>query len=932
MADSSPYTKPHFPLPRIQPKPTNQGKSCTGFFLKSLTLALFFVVLPLFPSQAPDFVSQTILNKFWELLHLLFIGIAVTYGLFSRRNSELETYIEIDTHSSAVDDDDAAAAAPSYVSKVFPASTIFDDGCENVNPCGVDEKRMTMMHCWNPQYFDGGQGGESFNGSSAVGVFDEQYKPQFSNSEDSFGYSVGCDGNGTNVVQAWNSEYYHSEPVVFVAQPNYNTGECGEVVDYKPLGLPIRSLRSVARDVDSSKFANESDSSSGSKGSSWNSGESRDREFGDMGPSNLEKKFNAAAAGSGGSAIPVPRRSRNRRGERDKVHGNVSHPLHFRPISVDETKFEALGSGSLQSTTSFSSHTNMHSSLDSISLDTIFQVEEMRQKEASYVSSSEKMNFQEEDVGQMKTSFVPISDIKNFQEEDMGSRNTSYAPASENTSFQEIDLGKKIFKGTSSRNRRMSTKGNYGAASFPSHFRPMSVDETQFDSLGSKSFQTVRSFSAHTRMCSSLDSISPDMDFQEEDIGQKKTSHMHTSENMNFQEQDMGHKKSAFVPVSEIMNFQEVDMGHKKTSFVPVSEIMNFQEENMEQKKTSYVPASETMNFQEVDLVKKISQALSSRNGMIDSKGKSAADSHNSHIRPMSVDETQQESLSSRSFQSMGSFSSQSSLCSSLDSASPENMNSLKEDSREKKISHGYSSSNSPSLLARTTEEVSLQAFKARGYNDSSLQDDIKNSLSDDLTGLNGIGGEDHSGKKESGKHALLSDSEKPASLEKAPSRGKSVRTRRSNGPTSGAVRVGEMSSKETHEKVEKNLNNVESVLRKDKMESGEPDFPLKGFSKKTLDSYCPKPEIKFSNHRRREKLGPSKDLSKQDSDTELENTRVSSEENGVQEYVNDSDLDSEVDKKASEFIAKFKAQIRLQKMGSIERSKEQKTTQNKIR
>jgi hypothetical protein len=44
-----------------------------------------------------------------------------------------------------------------------------------------------------------------------------------------------------------------------------------------------------------------------------------------------------------------------------------------------------------------------------------------------------------------------------------------------------------------------------------------------------------------------------------------------------------------------------------------------------------------------------------------------------------------------------------------------------------------------------------------------------------------------------------------------------------------------------------------------------------------------------------------------------------------VSEYVNDSGLDSEVDKKASEFIAKFKAQIRLQKIGSIERSKGQK-------
>ncbi|KAL5167292.1 hypothetical protein HKD37_18G052039 [Glycine soja] len=918
MADSSPYTKPHFPLSdhssRIQPKPTNQGKSCSGFILKALLLALFVVVLPLFPSQAPDFMSQTILKKFWELLHLLFIGIAVTYGLFSRRNSELDTtHIELETAHSSADD---STAAPSYVSKVFPASsTIFDDdGCENENgnPCGVDEKRMMMMmHCWNNQYFDGRPGGMCSNGGDTVGVFDEQYKTHLSISEDSFGYSFRCDGNGigTNEVQAWNSEYYHSEPVVVVAQPNYNAGECGEVVGYKPLGLPVRSLRSVSRDVDSPKYANESDSSSGSRGSSRGSGKSGDREFGDLDPSNLEKKFNDAGGG-GGSASPIPWHSRNRRTEREKKHGNVTRPSHFRPLSADETKFEALSSGSWQSTTSFSSLNNMYSSLDSILLDNMnFQEEEMRQKEASYVSASEKMNFQEEDVGQRKTSFVPVSEIMNFQEKDMGS---SYVPASENTSFQERHLGKKIFQGSSSRNRKMATKGKYGAASFPSHFRPMSVDETQFDSLGSNSntFEAVRSFSSNARMHSSLDSISSDMDFQEEDMGQKKTSHMHTSENMNFQE----------------------DSGPKKTSYVHDSEIVNFPEEDMEQKKTSYVPASGNMNFQEVDLGKKISEVSSSRNGMIESKGKFGADSPPSHFRPMSVDETQLESLNSRSFQSMGSFSSQSSLCSLLDSALSENMNSPKEDLGEKKSSHG-SSSSSPSPLARRNGEASLQAFQARGYtNGSSLLDDIKSSLNGHLRGLNEIEGEDPSGKKESRMQVLQSDSEKPARVAKAPSRGKSVRTRRASGLTSGTMRIGETSSKQTDEKVEKNNKDVESVLRKDKMKSGEPDLPLKGVSKKTLDSYCPKPEISFSNHRRRDKLEPSKNLSKQDSDIELDNTRVSSDENRVPECVNDSDLDSEVDKKASEFIAKFKAQIRLQKMGSIERSKEQKITQNKIR
>jgi len=843
-------------------------------------------------------VSQTVLNKFWELLHLLFIGIAVTYGLFSRRNSELDTHVEIETTPFSADDN---ATAPSYVSKVFPVSTIFDDGYENENgnenPCGVDEKRMKMMmHSWNPQYFDGGAGVVCPNGGGTVGVFDEQYKTHLPISEDSFGYSsVGCDGNGSNVVQAWNSEYYHSEPVVVMAQPNYNTGECGEVVAYKPLGLPIRSLRSVARDVDSPKYANESDSSSGSRGSSRASDKSGGKEFGDLGPFNLEKQFNDAAGG-GGSGSPIPWRSRNRRIDREKIYGNVTRPAHFRPLSVDETEFEAP---------SFSSQ-NMYSSLDSISSDNInVQEEEMRQPEASYVSASEKRNFQQEDVGQMKTSFVSVSEIMNFLDEDMGTTKASYDPTSENTSFQKIDLGKKIFLGSSSRNRRMGIKGKYGAASFPSHFRPMSVDATQFDSVGSKSFQSVRPFSSHTRIYSSLDSISPDMDFPDEDMGQK-TSHMHTTENMNFEEEE--------------------DMGQKKTSYLQASENVNFQEEEDMEQKHSYVPASENMNFEEVDLGKK-NFHMSSRNGIVESKGKYVADSRPSHLRPMSVDEAQLELHSSRSFQSMGSFSSQSSLCSSRDSVSSENMNLVKEDLGEKKSSHG-SSSSSPSPLARRNGAASLQASQAQGYTSgSSLPDDIKSSLNNDLKGLNEIGGEDPPSNKESRMHALQSDSEKPASLVKAPSRGKSVRTRRTSGVISGTMRIGETSSKQTDEKVEKNVNNVEPVLKKDKMKSGEPDLSLKGVNTKTLDSY-----IKFSSHRTRDKLEQTKNLSKEDSGIELENTRMSSDESGVPEFVNDSDLDSEVDKKASEFIAKFKAQIRLQKMGSIDRAKEQKTIGNKIR
>ncbi|OIV89601.1 hypothetical protein TanjilG_15874 [Lupinus angustifolius] len=1081
MADLIPYTtKTHSPFSTIKTKPINKGNSFSPFIFKVLFFALFLIAVPLFPSQAPHFVNQTLLTKFWDLIHLLFIGIAVAYGLFSRRNVEHEI-IEIETESSVV------CGTDSYVSKMFPVSTIFD---ENENPCGFDEKRV--MHCWNPQYFDGG----------AVDVFDEQFETQLPISEDNFNCSVGFDG--TTVVQAWNSENYESEPVVVVAQPCYTIGECGEAVGYKPLGLPVRSLRLVSEGVDGVIYSNESDSSSGSKGSCKSSVKSRDREFRDIGPSFLERKFNNDAAAGGASASPVPWCSRSRKMGREKGYGNVTHPMHLRPYSVDETKFGALGSGPLPSITPFSSHVAMYSSLNSTSSNNMnFYEVEVGKEEASYVPASEKMNFQEEDLRQENTSFVPGSENMNFEEEDFRESKTSYVPGSENLIFQEVDLGKKKLQGSSSRNGRMATKRKHAAASYPSHFKPTSVVETQFASLTSRSFQSVESLSLHPSMYSSFDSsISDNVNFQEEDIEQKKTfpmhssenmhfrgeymgqkntfyahasenmnfqeenlrqrktrnvptsenmnfleegmvlkktSYVHASENVNFQEENLRQRKRHYVPASENMNFQEEEMdlkktsyvhasenanfreeilgqgktsyvpasekmcfdeekmGQKKTFYVHASENMIFQEENMGQQKISSVPASENMNFQEVDL-RKISRKPSSRNGRRETKGKSAAvsnpshfrpisgdetqfeegnvnfrddnlgqkktcyvtgsenmnfedgdlgknipqgpsssrngrmetnrksaaASHPSHIRSTSVDEPQFESLSSRSFQYMGSFSSRMSLSSS---SSSENMNLQKEEFGENKSSHGSSSTSSSPPNRKNNDPIYS--------NESLLQGDIQSNLGDNSGDFNETRGEeDRRGNKKSGMHAMLSDSEKLASLPKIPSRGKSVRTRRASGLSLGLNRTGEVSSKQTDEKVEKKPNTVEAAsARKDKMESEEPDFLLKAASKKTLDSYCPpKPEVIFSNRRIGDKLEPSKNVSDEDSNIELENIQLSSDEDVVSEHVNDSGLDSEVDKKASEFIAKFKAQIRLQKMGSIDGSKGQKTIRNFVR
>ncbi|KAG5399599.1 hypothetical protein IGI04_014206 [Brassica rapa subsp. trilocularis] len=88
MASPSSYTK-HPSPPRsttAAATPPSVSPAGGGFFSKPVLLGMFLLALPLFPSQAPDFVGETVLTKLWELIHLLFVGIAVAYGLFSRRN------------------------------------------------------------------------------------------------------------------------------------------------------------------------------------------------------------------------------------------------------------------------------------------------------------------------------------------------------------------------------------------------------------------------------------------------------------------------------------------------------------------------------------------------------------------------------------------------------------------------------------------------------------------------------------------------------------------------------------------------------------------------------------------------------------------------------------------------------------------------------
>ncbi|KAL6125840.1 hypothetical protein ACLB2K_073891 [Fragaria x ananassa] len=334
MEDPIPYRKPHSPNPGLNisathSNPITQGKSYLQFLLKALFFVVLVMVLPLFPSQPPEFVGDRILDKFWELIHLLFIGIAVSYGLFSRRNVEV-----------GVENCSNVENLESYMPRMF-------DGCDN--PCGSGEKRV--FESWNSQNFVG-------NHVSTV-YFDAQCKPRLLNYGD--GVEISCGFKNKNVAQASNAQYFQGESMVFVAQPDYAVDgivKPKSVFDDEPLRLPIRSLKSRVKNPDKSEFGTRSESGFGSNAASNSFDWSRNRSYGDLAPINLLEKFNQAMA----SPSPILQRSSSRKMERGKRVGSATCPSHFRPLSVDEAQLESLKTRSFRSTLSFSSQTSSKSS------------------------------------------------------------------------------------------------------------------------------------------------------------------------------------------------------------------------------------------------------------------------------------------------------------------------------------------------------------------------------------------------------------------------------------------------------------------------------------------------------------------------------------------------------------------------------------------
>ncbi|XP_058213471.1 uncharacterized protein LOC131325293 [Rhododendron vialii] len=311
-----------------EPK-SNPSKSYSVFLCKSLFIALVLVSLPLFPSQAPEFISQTILTKLWELLHLLFIGIAVSYGLFGRKNAEIDREIQPKLDSSQT-----------YLSGISHISSIFDNVYEN--PYGSDEKRMIQNR--NTRDLE--------NGLENPYGFDEKIMIQTEKSQHlesewrkprSLNFQKDLETAFMDEKKVSETEcclYFNSESIVFVSQENSVLDEWGEKpkgeIYYKPLGLPVRSLRSRIVDHDIPEYLKGNGSGSDSKGSSKDSGKIG---FRGLTPINLDQKFKETVSLTSSSGDSRSYRSEVRE---DKISSNTF-------VSVGKSESDHINSHSFWS-------------------------------------------------------------------------------------------------------------------------------------------------------------------------------------------------------------------------------------------------------------------------------------------------------------------------------------------------------------------------------------------------------------------------------------------------------------------------------------------------------------------------------------------------------------------------------------------------------
>ncbi|WCJ22990.1 hypothetical protein M5689_005043 [Euphorbia peplus] len=807
MEDSRSYPPPQ--IPKSNKPKSNFSSQVSNFLCKSILVVVFLVVIPMFPSQTPEIFNNSLLNKCWELFHLLFIGLAVCYGLFSRRSSDLES----SEHTLLIDE-----SQNTFVSRIFHVAPIFEDGSEI--QCGSDEKNGY------------------FNWDESRLVNDEQIK--IGGVSGSGSVSEVLEEDGDNVVEAWSSRYVHGESESVVVSEPKQWGKPQNVGGFRPLGLPVRSLSSRVQNVDSGdRFSNRSLSDSSLIGSSdCPQMEVEVREFGGRGEVNLDENVCLSSENPWGyravrpelseRVVPLSRRSRVR--DADNSHqfsnGNLSGSSLPKSMQDGEENFSDQG----------------------------------------LVNSDEKLN---------ENVFLP-------SENPWGCR--SVRP----------ELRERVVS-LSSRSRVLNSDGSH-------QFSNGSVSDSSL--VGSSN-------------CSPKST-----EEEEENFGGRGVVNLDEKLNENVflpSENPWGSRpgrpelRERAVPVSNRSRSRKSDGSQQfNNGSVSVSSLMGSSNcspkrlEEVEEKFGDQDPVIPDEKLNENAFLSSQNPWIS-RPGRSESRERVVPPSNRSHFRPRSVDETQFESFKSQSLRSNASLSSQTnSVSTSPDMLSPSHSSSSDSPKSvtEKQVRMEEKEATlSPLATESPKREAPLNAFHLRKYSSSGslFQKNTQKRAKDDPKNPS------HKRREDEQQQGSLKPDKKSTNSAKTSSRGKSVRTIRSDGHTPEAKKDGDTSKLHMNDYVDKRRD---ADLTK----------------KKNVDSNYKVPKPTFTEYQMREKKEALEKVmveSEHDSEPEIDDVLVRLAKKVPPPSASNSGHDpNEVDKKASEFIAKFREQIRLQKVASMERSK----------
>ncbi|XAR54179.1 hypothetical protein NMG60_11029201 [Bertholletia excelsa] len=833
-----------------QPQPR---KSCSSFLCKSFFIILLLVLLPLFPSQAPDFVNQTILTKLWELLHLLFIGIAVSYGLFGRKVTEQDGKLEPNLENSQP-----------YLSGILHLSSIFDVGYEK--PSGSDEKIITQN--WNQclesesmvvapeeRFLHEHINPRSvafqndLENPSSLGLGEGKVRPtldiQYSQGESMVGFAQENEwaeprsinppkglenppGLGDRkVIRNCNFQYFQSESVVGFAQENCVLSEW-----VKPRLVTFQN-----------GLENPSRPGEGEQSHNW------DFQY-FQGEANEGSAQENCVLYDWANPNPSP-----------DLKSMVEYNPYPDPKSMVEYKPLGLPVRSLRSGVLEDENP-----------------EPVREDDGFNSDSKFSCNMPDRSRNDEIRGLTPLNLEEKFKE-------TVHLPSSPLP--------------WRPRSSRMEVMEENVIIQPPSHSRPLSVGEFELTHLKSDSFWSPifsRTSSVPSLANEALPPSTVSVEVQKmkmEDLERKEKSSCPSSSQAS---------RLSSVP----RNGEELLLNANTRRF----SIGSLSEMNMERS------SGDNLND------------FSRRTREIQfHKGKRSADSFNDYRKPpasIGIGSSSQMDVQRNSEAELNDFSKSKRDC-------DDNCNDFSQ--REIPLGAGKRGSDALNMKPPTSISIGslLEMNKLRNCDDN-----LKNfrkrdcdNTSDDL-----VNGEDPLGMEKRRVDALTANKKPPTSIsvgslsemnmkrscDMKPSahvkrlpRGKSVRTIRSNALTLDGKRMGDNCSDRIDERVKKTSDMSEAILVKNQGRKAKPEQQPKNVTKEDLA------DPSLDQRSKQDILENNMVEPEKGSEKELESFQLSSDEEETRpSTVSEAELDSEVDRKAGEFIARFREQIRLQKVASL--------------